>query len=92
MSRYIDAEKLKDLYQPIDGKDYKVSMDIVRLNIDDIPTADVQEIKHGKWINRRFIIDVVSAVYHTCSNCNEELIGTDSDNYCSKCGAIMDGE
>lgn len=53
--------------------------------IEDTPTADVVEVKHGKWIkdnNKR-----------TCSRCGWYYFsnGVDS-NYCSECGARMNGK
>jgi len=99
MSRYIDAEKLKDLYQPIDGKDYKVSMDIIRLNIDDIPTADVEEVRHGKWVKDKSKMRGDGEIYdYCCSRCCGLAGKNDYNNYsilsayCPHCGAKMDGE
>ena len=54
-----------------------------------LPTADVEEVKHGKWIahyNGSF-----KPIYR-CSVCNERLIGYSDPNkvpYCH-CGAKMD--
>ena len=62
--------------------------------LDDIPAADVIEIKHGKWIQKG------RKIY--CSKCNRGVyIGTDDEelmqdemrlrHFCSACGAKMDG-
>lgn len=54
-----------------------------------IPKADVQEIKHAKWIEYKYKLE--------CSNCNT-LIDIDDVpkkiclNYCPNCGAKMDSE
>lgn len=54
-----------------------------------IPKADVQEIKHAKWIEYKYKLE--------CSNCNT-LIDIDDIpekiclNYCPYCGAKMDSE
>ena len=97
MPRYIDAEPLKSDIKPVQriiNKNTSVGIgppnieDIKRI-IDNQPTADVQEIRHGKWIKERFDSES-GEFYHTCANCNMELVETYSDNYCANCGAIMD--
>jgi hypothetical protein len=48
------------------------------------PSADVVEVKHGEWKwDKRF-------ANYTCSLCNNWDLTT--PNYCSDCGAKMDGE
>lgn len=93
MSRYIDAEALKKKAIRYPDYHYKVTIE----DIDNIPTADVQEVKHGRWIR-----STVCSVSYTCSICGT----TDADcddypcyadyrvldqQYCSCCGAKMDG-
>ena len=57
-----------------------------------IPTADVVEVKHGKWIS------VEGDVIFKCSNCEAEVkTSWDYENedmfrYCPCCGAKMGGE
>lgn len=63
--------------------------------IDTAPSADVAEVKHGKW-------EVAEHSAHlnvVCSNCNEDFYvykkgqyRIDRSNYCPKCGARMDGK
>lgn len=101
MPRYIDSDILKDLYQPIDGKDYNVNMAIIRANIDDIPTADVQEVKHGKWELSVEPLGMKDVDCAKCSLCGELFI-VDEDydfdyikeffKYCPNCGTKMDGK
>lgn len=87
MARYIDAElalKLKDekgnwVYDLYDLEAYLVG----------VPTADVQEVKHGEWV------DSENGGY-VCSVCNcwmEDYYGSTPEQlqYCFKCGAKMDG-
>lgn len=81
MPRYIDAEKIK--YTEYINGDVTVSKDLV----EKIPTADAQEVKHGKWLNYRFGLEVV-----TCSICRAVYEGGDSFRFCPKCGAKMDLE
>ena len=49
------------------------------------PTADVQEVRHGKWIK--------SKNERKCSICDYfYFTNTKSFNYCPNCGAKMDEE
>jgi hypothetical protein len=63
--------------------------------IDKIPTADVVEVKHGKWIKPSGALNVFSESYLICSECNvmlpvmKELYHYD---YCPNCGARMDAK
>lgn len=59
----------------------------LKTDIDAMPAADVQEVKHGKWLNYRFGLEVV-----TCSICRAVYEGGDSFRFCPKCGAKMDLE
>ena len=58
--------------------------------IDDFPCADVQEVRHGSWIDDEFLCKA------RCSVCCEEWSWMSNDmetfNYCPNCGAEMDGE
>lgn len=105
MSKYIDFDiavrKLGTWYNDLVGiygndedfvKGYGEAMD----DLADVPAADVQEVKHAKWIYRNE--DAV------CSNCEQltEDRCIEGDNksgyytvlpkYCSACGALMDLE
>lgn len=57
--------------------------------IDRVPAADVEPVRHGKWIKRT---DMRTA--YTCSCCDKLLFcDTYIDfNYCPNCGAKMDLE
>lgn len=64
--------------------------------IDFIARADVQEIKHGKWIESED--DYYGFYIIKCSLCREEWCFEVEDdvksmnyNYCPNCGAKMDG-
>jgi hypothetical protein len=54
------------------------------------PTADVVEVKRGKWEKRTFIVfdNEIKDGYH-CSECNTTW-DTDT-NFCPNCGADMRG-
>lgn len=53
--------------------------------INDTPTADVVEVKHGKWVCLEAEIG-----YFACSECDHRILRAEC-NYCPNCGAKMDG-
>ena len=61
--------------------------DIDRLAIETVPSADVQPVRHGKWIDKSGGIE---GAWNYCSECGEQAI--DLFDYCPNCGARMDGE
>ncbi len=66
---------------------------IVRLHvtqIDELPDADVAEVKHGKWISK----GTGFAWRYICSECGWEdgYPFNDRHRFCPNCGAKMDGE
>lgn len=85
MSRYIDAEKIKFI-EYING-DVTVSKD----EVEKIPTADVQEVRHGRWIEQVKIRKngEPRLVHWQCSLCGV-FLGTSTANFCPHCGAKMD--
>jgi hypothetical protein len=60
------------------------------------PAADVQEVRHGKWIEEQCqhviyrIKNRAAWVKYTCSLCGKKN-GRYKSPYCPHCGAIMDG-
>ena len=89
MSKYIDADKLYELIRTNDYKlatkngsiDYGMFTAGIKQAIDEMPTADVVEVRHGKWTLsvRSFYIDTYSeeselSVYiiASCSECGEK--------------------
>ena len=92
MARYIDAEKLiadgwRLERQAPSGKILTV------MSIADVSTADVVEVRHGKWLVTDSFDHHYTPIYR-CSVCLREV----ADNYielhkhCLHCGAKMDGE
>ena len=83
MAEYIEREEVREAFYMEFDEDY--ADDIV----DRIPTADVQEVRHGKWIPSVFGTII-------CSECKERfsLFGsvTEKFYYCPNCGAKMDKE
>ena len=96
MARYIDADALQERLQDFsdwcrDGRKQGVDF-VLDYSLPNTPTADVQEVKHAKWITCGFFDDFV-----ICSNCKKHKmpIFSLSDyiyNFCPYCGARMDGE
>ncbi len=64
-------------------------MERIRDMIDEAPVADVAPVVHGEWI------PIVSYFWgkpdgrYYCSECRQVVNG--HDNFCSNCGAKMDG-
>lgn len=90
MSRYIDADAIKYFVSVTnDGCFYRVAF---KDEIDKIPTADVVEVKHGRWIKDR-LCSTSGGTYgvRRCSVCEDyyQDIGY-GWNYCPNCGARMD--
>lgn len=82
---YIEKSKLISDIECIDICDCTDIDDIfieVERTIDEQPTADVQEVRHGKWVKSDF--DVI------CSICG--YIESAPRPFCSECGAKMDKE
>jgi hypothetical protein len=108
MARYIDADIMEYdvLHLDIDVaehkcKDYESYINganqfrhQVKVALRHTPTADVQEVKRGKWKIKQ---DDYDCEYMKCSCCKEEFYPVDADtvdttpNYCPNCGADMRG-
>lgn len=65
----------------------------------DVPTADVAEVKNGKWIYHECVSSYDGAISgYSCSECfafvDEDLFDSDEfhKDFCGHCGARMDGE
>ena len=82
MARYIDADILLQHWVALLGININacLSIETLKHDLDKIPTADVQEVKHGHWDN------------NICSVCNYEVMPWNTTPYCHNCGAKMDEE
>lgn len=61
--------------------------------IEDLPSADVQPVRHGHWIHDG--LDIPHGVdWMHCSECGkrDKYCPAAMTNYCPNCGAKMDGE
>ena len=103
MSRYIDADKLYELIRTNDYRlatingsiDYGMFTIRIKQAIDEIPTADVAEVRHGKWLtceeqfpDRKLTKKSNLGVF--CNNCHSHA--DNMTDYCPHCGAKMDGD
>ena len=90
MMAYIDKEMLERLFNRHEwgtcDERWRPESEFGKF-VDAIPTADVAEVKHGKWVSN---IDFpIMQVIVKCSLCNEPSIMM--SKYCPACGAKMDG-
>lgn len=92
MKRYIDANKAKEVFH------YKTGGSSFDDFINDVPTEDVVEVRHGKWINHSpyYALDGRYLKAQECSICHSIFVSdgnTPYSNhpYCCECGAKMDG-
>lgn len=68
------------------GRDIRREMMAVRKIIENQPTVDVQEVRHGEWLENDY-------GYCHCSNCRYEHDSPECITpYCPECGAKMDKE
>ena len=99
MSRYIDLDKAIPIaiQAVVDIVGHGISqVDAVYIadKLEEISTADVEEVRHGHWIERiekpSWLEDDVE-VYYECSECGTSHWSI-MPPYCPECGAKMDGE
>lgn len=104
MSRYIDAEHLKETLKELEaqgGHKYyrKGIQDAIDgyfpQIIDDEPTADVEPVRHGRWVNdtycsvcSRFPVDISESIsnrrltkfFERCPHCGAKMERGESDD------------
>lgn len=80
MPKYVDLDKVFDRLEDEWGYDG------MRDDLYDLPTADVQEVRYGEWIEGDY------GACH-CSECGFEYNSrAEVTPYCPQCGTNMDGE
>ena len=92
--RPIDADNLISVLDILSDKGGDIRYwEQLKTIVDSMPTADVQEIKRGRWIiDREFGNDVMSDEQMViCSVCGKGIFWG-KQNYCPNCGAYMRGE
>ena len=98
MPRYIDADKLVGTFlgfsMPDPNVDTMIRQSTVIRTIHEMPTADVREVKRGRWIKDR-LCTTNGGTYgvRRCSICEDYYQDVGYGwNYCPNCGADMRGE
>lgn len=87
MSRYIDADELKEELKN-SGYCNNDWLDI-EMYINSQPTADVRKNIKGEWID--FSMSIKGVPTEACGVCGEWSLGM-GKNFCPNCGADMRGE
>ena len=58
-----------------------------------LPAADVAEVRYGEWVEKPNPWGQDGSHTYVCTYCNEQIsILGNKPNYCSYCGAKMDGK
>ena len=92
MPRYFDADKieLKGISVFDQNLEVLIPLSDVRKALQMTPTADVQEVRHGRWISND--LGGYKWAYY-CSECGwvDGYPFNDRHKYCPNCGAKMKG-
>lgn len=78
MAEYIDKEKAKKIL----NEEYA---SYASPKLDEVPIADVAEVKHGEWKQ-----SIYANNFFSCSVC--DAVWSRKFSYCPSCGAKMDKE
>jgi hypothetical protein len=100
MNEYIsrkDVLKAFKLVAKNQNKDYQRGMQdtidcLVPEVIADIPAADVQPVKHGRWSECYTDTHHYSGICSVCGRASIKSLTESLYEYCPKCGARMDGD
>ena len=87
MPRYIDADLiLPEMESKLDMQELYLPIHFQEFIVDEIPSADVSPVRHGRWEEQSDRDELV------CSYCNGGYTLYDETPYCPHCGAKMDEE
>lgn len=92
MAEYISRETLLKAVEKMDRLDkestpYEYDKEGYILLIENAPTADVTEVRHGEWLLKHRGV----GHYWECSECEYMECTKPRQKYCPNCGAKMDG-
>ena len=97
MGRYIDIDAVSDDYMQSFTANAGTYL-VVRKILRSVPAADVEEVRHGEWVE---IAENSTGKLIYCTNCNKPINPNRKDvelhrtkektDYCPNCGAKMDG-
>ena len=95
MSKYINVDEIDykiicyphyDFYTKMVYTKELDGMYALKTDIDALPAADIQEVKHGRWEEIRDAYGKLEGwIHRDCSRFSMAM-----ENYCPKCGAKMD--
>ena len=88
MKEYIERAAAMDAILGLTIADPAVAQyaDAVCYHLQNLPAADVVEVRHGRWKNGG------NGLYDTCTACGKEIYLAIPMNYCPECGALMGGK
>lgn len=97
MARYIDIDDTVKTFEKLHGEESTLlncyNADWIFSFLESQPTADVQEVRHGRWINEsRHMYGPISAQCSVCELFSGTWLRNAPYKYCPHCGAKMDGK
>lgn len=98
----IEGERINTLYGVLNDRymdgvhdGLKRALSVLANDVKDIPAADVEEVKYGRWIWLSSTYDRTPCeMRYWCDKCHHEVITHGSkpwEKYCPNCGAPMVG-
>lgn len=91
MSRYIDADKAAEIV----SERHKIPLSELVDIFTEVPTADVEEVKHGQWLKDGDTLVKCSVcgwyTDHDYNHVTNNGFGNADFLFCGHCGARMDG-
>ena len=96
MSDYISRRSVMELVQFMPAKGGPIGI-VPTKAVLQIPAADVQPVRHGRWVTREVLVNPIDGIWRTLVECSEcggeafkhEAYGYQRDNFCHLCGADM---
>lgn len=88
---YIKRKDISKFANKIKGNFAPIHIDVIDAIVyylnENIPAADVEPVRHGKWEYNKHQAPYEKSYF--CSECAEGESDYGRDNYCQKCGAKM---
>ena len=97
MAEYIERRMAyslaKKVCEAVDSNPRVLLPQIILDLIDDVPTADVQPVRHGRWSREKNCETGYEIWVNVCSACGAITpVNVSRYKYCPNCGARMDTE
>ena len=95
MVKYVDCEKAKEMFNRyfhnLQGSEAQILLCDMKQAFLELPTADVQEVRHGRWVNEsRLMYGPISAQCSVCELFSGTWLRNAPYKHCPHCGAKMD--